>query len=418
MAIKYDLLLKGGEVIDPSQNLRGILDLGFQNGKIAAVAERLSSDEAREVLDISGRVVTPGLIDLHGHYFERVIPFGVSADSVCLPNGVTTSVDAGSSGWMQFEAFKEYSLKVQKTRLMAMVNLSALGMLIPHRNTGYGPTVGNGNGPQALLSPDTVGELQDLRYAQVEEAIRCIQDNRDVVLGLKIRIGIENSGDSNAVIALERAREAAEATGSLIMVHISRVPIPLARVFDYLRPGDIVTHIFHSAENNILDEKGRVRPEVTEARARGIVMDTGAAMANFGVPPVGVRLARAGWAHVSRAAIEQGLPPDTISSDMTRLARPRPMIYTLPEVMTLFTGLGMSLEEVVAATTCNPAQAIGQDGVLGTLRVGAIGDAAVFELENGDFVYDDGLDLVVRCEQRLIPVTTVKDGRVWNPDEG
>ena len=181
--MKYDLLLKGGEVVDPSQGLRGVRDVAFQGGKVAAVAPEIPEEEARQVLHVSGKLVTPGLIDVHGHYYEHVVPFATAADSVCLPNGVTTTVDAGSSGWTQFEGFKEYILKRQKTRLMALINLSALGMLGSYRDGGFGPTVGISDGPQTLLSPDTVGELQDLRYAQVEEVIRCIQDNPNVTLG-------------------------------------------------------------------------------------------------------------------------------------------------------------------------------------------------------------------------------------------
>ena len=400
--MKYDLLLKGGEVVDPSQDLRGIRDVAFQGGKVAAVAPEIPGEEARQVLHVSGKLVTPGLIDVHGHYYEHVFA-GAAADSVCLPNGVTTTVDAGSSGWTQFEGFKEYILKRQKTRLMALINLSALGMLDPYRDGGFGPTVGISDGPQTLLSPDTVGELQDLRYAQVEEVIRCIQDNPNVTLGVKIRIDTDISGEANAIPVLERARQVADATGSFVMVHVARVPIPLAKVFEYLRPGDIVTHIFHGAKNNVLDDRGQVRSEVWEARSKGVVMDLGADRANFGVA-------------VSRAAIAQGLLPDTISSDVTRLRPGRPVIYTLPEVMTLFMCLGMSLEQVIAATTQIPASAIGQEGVLGTLRECAVGDAAVLELESGDFAYDDAQGVAARCSERITPVMTIKDGRLWRPD--
>ena len=405
MAFKYDLVLKGGEVVDPSQELREVRDVALRDGKVAALTPDIPAQEARQVLDVAGKVVTPGLVDIHGHYYEHVIPFAAGADSVCLPNGVTTSVDAGSSGWTQFEGFKEFILRREKTRLMALINLSALGMMRPYRDGGYGPTVGISGGPQTLLPPNAVGELQDLRYAQVEETVRCIQENRNVVLGVKIRVDADISGEANAIPALERARQVADITGSFMMVHVARIPIPLARVFDYLRPGDIVTHIYHSAENNILDDSGRVRPEVREAKSKGIVMDIGAARTNFGVS-------------VSRAAIQQGLLPDTISTDMARTSSFRPVVYTLPEIMTLFMGLGMSLEEVIAATTWRGAQAIGQEEVLGTLREGAAGDVAVFQLESGDFTYDDALGESVRCDQRITPVLTVKDGKLWEPQSG
>ena len=158
MSPKYDLLLKGGEVIDPSQSLRGVRDVAFSDGKVAALEEDISSDDTREVVDVSGKIVTPGLIDIHGHYFEHIVPFATAADRVCLPNGVTTTVDAGSSGWLHFEGFKEFILNREQTRLMALVNLSALGMMAPRRSIGedFGPTIGISGGPQTLLDPRNV----------------------------------------------------------------------------------------------------------------------------------------------------------------------------------------------------------------------------------------------------------------------
>lgn len=409
VALKYDLVLKGGEVIDPSQDLRGVRDVAFRDGKVAAVAPDILTEDARHVVDVSGKIVTPGLVDIHGHYFEKIVPFATSADSVCLPNGVTTSVDAGSSGWTHFDGLREFILERQKTRLTALVNLSALGMLSTYREGGFGPTIGVSGGPQVLLSAESAGELMDLRFAQVEETIRCIQDNPNVAIGVKIRLDIDISGEANVIPALERARQVADTTGTFVMVHVARVPVPLATVFEHLRPGDIVTHIFHSAKNNVLGDNGRIRSEVWEAKSKGIVLDIGADRSNYGVD-------------VSRAAIEQGFLPTTISSDVTqkRLTNLIPgldrVIYMLPELMTMFMGLGMSLEEVVSATTWIGAKAIGQEGVLGTLKQGAAGDAAVFEMEKGDFAYDDSEGSEVRTGERIAPVLTVKDGAVWSPD--
>lgn len=404
MSPRYELLLKGGEVIDPSQGLRGPRDVAFSDGKVAALGEDISRDDAGEVVDVSGKIVTPGLIDIHGHYFEHIVPFATAADRVCLPNGVTTTVDAGSSGWLHFEGFKEYILRREQTRLMALVNLSALGMMAPRRSIGedFGPTIGISGGPQTLLDPHSVGELQDLRFAQVEEAVQCIRDNPNIVLGVKIRIDHEISGLANTIPALERARTVADMTGSFVMVHVARVPIPLAKVFEYLRPGDIVTHIFHSAENNVLDERGDVRTEVAEAKDKGIVFDIGAARRNFGIS-------------LSRAAIAQGLLPTTLSSDITKSRPQSPIVYNLPEVMTLYMSLGMSLEEVITATTLNASNAIGQTGQLGTLSPGAIGDATVIDFEKGSFVFDDGSGESVTSDERISPAATIKAGKVWQP---
>ena len=409
MASKYDLLLKGGEVVDPSQHLRGVRDVAFNGGKVAAVEAGIPGEEARETVDVSGKLVTPGLIDIHGHYFEHIVPFSIAADEVCLPNGVTTTLDAGSSGWTHFDGFREYIVKREKTRMLALVNLSALGMLHEQRHGGFGPTVVISGGPKTLLPSESAGELMDLRFAQVEEAVQCIKDNPNIALGVKIRLDINISGGDNIKEALRRARQVAEMTDSFIMVHVARIPVPLARVFEDLRPGDIVTHIFHSAENNILDEKGRVRSEVKEAKSKGIVFDIGAGY--FGK-------------HISRAAIEQGVLPSTISTDITKKSFYEKLnpgedawVYTIPEVMTPYMAMGMSLEEVVAATTCNAAEAIGLAGTLGTLRVGAEGDAAVLGLEQGDFETIDTDGVPIQCDQRITAAMTVKGGRVWRPDK-
>ena len=403
MAAKYDLLLKGGEVVAPANDLRAVSDVAFKDGRIAAVEPDLLASDASQVLDASGMLVTPGLIDVHGHYFPHGTQMGISADSVCLPNGVTTTLDAGSSGWVQFDAFREFVIQREQTRLFALVNLSALGMLQQYRDGGYGPSVSISGGPSTNVSQEPVGELLDLRYAQVEEAVRCIQDNPNVTLGVKVRIDPGVTGLDNVVPALKRGREVADITGSFMMVHVARSPVSLAEILDHMRPGDIVTHAFHSGENNILDGSGRVRPEVLEARSKGIVMDIGAASANFGV-------------ELSKAAIAQGLLPDTISTDIAKPRPARPVISTLPELMSMFMGLGMSLEEVVAAATSNGAAAIGLSEELGTLRAGAVGDAAVFEVEPGEFEYGDAEGGSVQVGRRLKPVATVKDGRVWEAE--
>ena len=402
MALKYDLLLSGGEVIDPSQDIHDVRDVAFREGKVAALEPDIPREEAREVVDVSGKLVTPGLVDVHGHYFKGIMLSGIEADRACLPNGVTTSVDAGSSGWLHFDGFKEYVLSRQETRLYAFINLSAMGMY--NMSGDFGPSLGVSGGPQSLFPSGHIGELQDLRFAQVDEAVRCIRENPNVVLGVKVRIDMVVTGEANALPCLERAVEVAEATGSFIMVHVARSPLPLDRIFDMLRPGDIVTHCFHTAENNVLDESGQVRPHVMEAKAKGIVLDTGAVRSNFGVD-------------LSRAAIQQGLLPDTLGTDIVRTTPRNPVVYTMPDVMTMFMGLGMSLEQVVAAATDNGAKAIGQQGVLGTLRAGAIGDAAVLRLEEGEYAYDDSTGAAVMCGQRISPVLTVKDGRIWTAKE-
>jgi len=403
MPFKYDLLLKNGIVLDPTQNINALNDVAFSKGKVAAISKSIPEIDSKSIVDITGNIVTPGLIDIHGHYFEHIVPFSAVADSVCLPNGVTTTMDAGSSGWTHFDGFKEFIIEQQQTRIMALVNLSALGMMASKRNIGetFGPTIGISGGPSTMLNPERVGELQDLRFAQVEEAIRCIKDNPNIVLGVKIRLDHDVSGEANVIPALERARTVADATDTFIMVHVARVPIPLSKIFEYLKPGDIVTHIFHSADNNILDEKGYIRSEVKEAKDKGIIFDIGADRKNFGI-------------NLSKSAIEQNILPSTLSSDITKIRPGAEIIYTLPEVMSLYMALGMSLEEVIECSTKTSAKAIRQEGNLGTLKVGAIGDASIIEIESGEFNYSDGEKYEITATNRIAPRLTIKDGHVWN----
>jgi dihydroorotase len=375
MTIKYELLLKNGEVIDPGDKRRGRYDIGFTNGVVAAVEENIPAEEAGETIDVSGKLVTPGLIDAHGHFFYGYQPRFGHPDDFCLPTGVTTAVDAGSAGCAVFSALRDDVMRQCATRLFAFVHLSANGLNKETTNQG---------------------ELMDMNLINVDQTVRCIRDNPEGVVGLKVRIDDSALKSENAVPALELAREAANQAGCRIMVHVSRSPIPLSQILSFLRAGDIVTHPFHGSANGPLDAKGRVRPEVLEARSRGIIFDSGCAKVHLDL-------------NVCRAFLEQGVLPDTISTDGSRLDRS----YSLPEVMSMFLELGMPLEQVVAATTQNAAAAIGRDSELGSLRVGAAGDAAVLELEAGDFAFDDRAGNVLKCRRRLAPVLTVKSGRRW-----
>ncbi|HLN87234.1 MAG TPA: amidohydrolase/deacetylase family metallohydrolase [Candidatus Limnocylindrales bacterium] len=375
MTVNYDLLLKGGEVIDPSSNIRGRRDVAFCNGKIAAVAENIAAAEARQTIDVAGKLVTPGLIDIHGHFFHGYQPRFEHPDIFCLPTGVTTAVDAGSAGWKVFGDFRDRVINRCSTRLFAFVHISANGLNKEHTQQG---------------------ELMDMKLIHVKETARCIVDNPENIVGLKVRIDDSALRVENAFPALEYAREAANRAGCRIMVHVSRSPIPLGQILDFLRPGDIVTHPFHGAANGSLDDKGKVRPEVIDAQKRGIILDSGCAKVHLDV-------------NVCRAFLDQEILPDTLSTDGVRLDRS----YTLAQVMSMFLALGMSLEQIIAATTHKAAAAIGKEATLGSLRVGAAGDATVLNLEDGDFAFDDRAGNVIKCQRQLAPVLTVRNGVRW-----
>jgi dihydroorotase len=378
MVDTYDLLLKGGEVIDPSQDLHRPCDVAFRDGRVAALEPDIAAATAEEVIDVSGYLVTPGLMDIHGHFFYRGWPGAVDPDIACLPSGVTTGVDAGSTGWGNYPALKTYIVDPSDTQIYAFVHLAATGLT-------------------SLTA--RIGELQNLAFAQIDQAIQCIDDNRGEVLGIKVRIDHRATGEANALPALEMAREVADATRSQMMVHVSGTPIPLMRIFDLMRPGDIATHILNGHAHNILDGNGRIRPEVREARARGIILDVGHAGVHFDL-------------NVGRAAVLQSFWPDTLSTDIHN-PPPGRVVYDLLGVMSTFLALDMPLEAVIASVTANAAAAIGQSGELGTLRVGSVGDAAVLHLQEGDYTYVDAAQNQVQTGQRLTSVFTVKDGKRW-----
>ncbi len=374
----YDLLLKGGTVVDPSQDMQQLCDVAFRAGRVAALAPDLSADAAQEVIDVRGHLVAPGLMDIHGHFFYRGWPGAVDPDVACLPCGVTTAVDAGSTGWGNYPALKDYILQPCQTRIYAFVHLCATGLT-------------------SLTA--RIGELQNLAFAQIDQAIRCIDENRADVLGIKVRIDHRATGEANALPALEMARQVADATQSQMMVHVSGTPIPLVRIFDFMQPGDVATHILNGHANGILDGNGRILPEVREARARGIVLDVGHAGVHFDLT-------------VGRAAVSQDFWPDTLSTDI-HTPPPDRVVYDLLGVMSTFLALEMPLDGVVATVTSKAAAAIGKRDELGTLRVGSAGDAAVLDLEAGDFTFVDAAGNQVQAGQRLRALFTVKDGQRW-----
>lgn len=373
----YDLLLKGGEVIDPSQSLRGRYDVAVLRGRIAAVSEHIDPSAARLVVDVSGKIVTPGLVDLHAHVYAEGTALGVVADEVCPPAGVTTVLDAGSAGCNNFAAFRRLAVNSQRTRVYALVHISRIGL------TGF-----------------PVPEMRDISFANVEGAARTVLENQDVCLGIKVRQSAGVVGD-NYLRPLELAVEAATLAQCPVMVHIGGAPAPLSEIIRRLRPGDIITHCFAGTGNGVVDEDGRFLDVCWEARQRGIYFDVGHGQGSLNF-------------NVCRAALEAGFLPDAISSDVHVFAINSPM-QDMPTVMSKFLNLGLTLEQVIERTTIAPARIMGREDGLGTLRVGATGDIAVFEMQQGHFEWldtnRDNNHLI--GDKRLVNIYTVTRGQLW-----
>lgn len=375
---RYDLLLQNGTLVDPAQHIHAPLDVAFVNGKVAAVGAKLAANEAAQVIDCTGLIVAPGLIDLHVHVFWGVTHLGIEPDPHLVAKGVTTAVDAGSAGADTFPGFRKYVIDVSATRLYATLNISAQGMLNPE-----------------------VGELDDIRFANVPRAVNMIEQHRDVILGVKVRLTREALvSERVGMQALQLARAAADAVGLPIMVHPQAAWCDsIDEILAVMRSGDILTHCYHDMACGILDEHGRVREAVLAAMARGVIFDVGHGAGSFS------------WA-VAEQALAQGILPQTISSDLHHYNVNGP-VYDLATTISKFLYLGLSLEEALRRVTATPAQVIRMSEQIGTLRPGAWGDAVVFACQQGDFALVDSRGQIRTGHQRLVPMVVIRAGKVY-----
>ena len=376
----YDLLLSGGTLIDPAQAIHGAQDVAFAGGRVAAVAERIDPASARQVVDCTGHIVAPGLIDLHVHVFPGVSHYGIDPDVHCIAKGVTTAMDAGSAGADTFPGFRKYVIEASATRLFASLNISSQGM----------------------LNAD-IGELQDIRFANVPRALQTIEANRDLILGVKVRLTRHSLVSEEAGIRpLHLAREAADAAGLPIMVHPQDAWVDsLDDILAVMGKGDILTHCFHAMSCGILDENRRVRPAVWDAVERGVIFDVGHGAGSFD------------WA-VAETALAQGFLPQTISSDLHIYNVDGP-VYDLATTVSKFLHLGLSLDDALAKVTAIPAGVMGMADAIGTLKVGAWGDAVVLAVEEGSFPLIDSAGVTRSGRQMLTPRVVIRQGQVYAP---
>ncbi|KMO15668.1 dihydroorotase [Methylobacterium indicum] len=374
----FDLVLAGGRVVDPSQSIDRVADVAFADGKVAAIGEGLSAS-ARTVHDCAGRLVTPGLIDLHTHVYWGGTSLGVDAPALARSGAVTTFVDTGSAGPGNFPGFRRHVVEPSPVRIIPLMSVSFAGIY-------------------AFSKRVNVGESGDQRLLSAPAALEVALAHRDVLGGLKVRVG-RNAGGTSGIVPLDIARQVADAAGMMLMVHIDEPPPTLAEVLERLRPGDILTHAFRPFPNTPVTADGRVRPEVLEARARGVIFDIGHGMGSFAFS-------------VGRAMLDNGFPPDCISSDVHALCIEGPA-FDLLTTMSKFLCLGMPLDEVIRAATDNPARALSRSD-LGTFRTGAAGDASVLSLDEGRFDYVDSTGARLMGEQRLSAAATIIDGAVFH----
>ena len=376
----YDMILKGGRVIDPSQDLDGVADVAFAGGKVAAVRKDIAPGDSVDVRDVSGKIVTPGFIDLHTHVYWGGTSLGVDADKIARASGITTFVDAGSAGAGNFAGFLKHVIEPSEPRILAYLHISFAGIF-------------------AFSSRIMVGESGDLRLMSPADAVAVANANRDVIVGIKVRVGRNASGASGAA-PLEIALQVAEELGMPLMAHIDEPPPSYDDVLELLRPGDVLTHCFRPFPNTPITGQGAIKPSVLAARARGVLFDVGHGMGSFAFK-------------VGRSMLAAGFVPDTISSDLHALNIDGP-VFDQATTLSKFLCLGLPLVDVVRATTANAASALRRPD-LGTFRPGAAGDATVFSVSEGRFDYVDSVGEVLRGDKQIKSDGVVLGGRWWDP---
>jgi dihydroorotase len=346
----FDLLIKGGEVVDPAGDRHGQLDVAVKAGRIALVDREIPADAALEVIDASGRYVTPGLIDLHTHVYRGVTFWGVNADAIAWRTGVSTWLDVGSAGAFTLPGFYEYVVKPAAVRVFALLNISSIGLVAE------------------------TYELSNLAYCDVDLCTSLASRYPELVRGIKARIDRMTVGE-NGLEPLRRARRAADECELPLMVHIGYGPPKIEDVLELMRPGDVLTHCSTGLSMRLVDASGRVLEAARRAQDSGIVMDVGHGSGSFSF-------------ETAEAMFEAGFKPDVISSDIHQMSVHGPM-FDLPTCLSKFLSLGMSFSEVIEAATSRPAEILGLTPELGSLKPGSRADLALFTVERGRFpLYD------------------------------
>jgi dihydroorotase len=379
----YELILRGARVIDPSQKLDAVTDVAFADGKVARIGAGLKGDATTDIRDLSGAIVTPGLIDLHTHVYWGGTSLGVDAEDFCRRSGVTTAVDTGSAGPGNFAGFRKHVIERSQVRILAYLHVSFAGIY-------------------AFSARVMVGESEEIRLMAPIDAVAVANANRDIVVGIKVRVGARASGRSGTA-PLDIALQVAEDVGMPVMVHIDEPPPTYEEVLARLRPGDVLTHAFRPFPNAPVSAQGVVKRAVIEARNRGVLFDIGHGKGSFAFK-------------TARAMLANGFLPDTISSDVHALCINGPA-FDQVTTMSKFLCLGVPLPDVIAASTVNAAFALKRPE-LGSLKPGSVGDATVLSVKDGRFDYVDVVGEHLTGDRLIVSEGVVIAGRWWHPKGG
>lgn len=374
-------LLKGGRLLDPASGRDGSLDVRVRDRIVEEIGHDLSAESAT-VIDVSGLLVTPGLIDVHLHLMKGLGAFGADPDVFGVGSGVTTVVDAGSAGHSLLTVFRRYVTDHAKTRVFNYINLSTLGSV-----TGPGYSI-----------------LADPRLIDEDKIEKAVEANRDIIVGIKI-MATGGALGTQGLKPLARARKLGDHLKLPLLVHIGEswnkaaTPIAVADVLKYLRAGDIVTHMFTAHPGGLLDGNGKLWPQVREAKQSGVLMDVGHGLHNLNFD-------------VARKILDQGLAPDGVSTDGHRGNRAGP-VYDLPTTMAKLMAMGFSLPQVVEMATLNAARLLGRANDLGSIRIGAAAEISILKLEEREWQAVDSQRGTLPARQALVPVYAIRGDMIY-----
>jgi dihydroorotase len=375
--LKYDLLIKGGTVIDPDQHLHAVLDVAVKDGKISQLATNIPPEPDSRVISAVGKIVTPGFIDLHVHCYYGVA-FGVDAEHYCVGRGTTTVVEAGSTGYLGIGQFVKDIVTTSLTRVYAMVHI------VP---------VGDTTSLEHLLD--------DMKNVDPQWTAMAAEANKPSVVAIKAHLSTvysSNPKDTELVI-LQKALDAAEACHLPLMVHINETYYPLSASLKMLRKGDIFTHCFSKFGpiDSPLDANGKILPAVREARDRGVIFDVASGLRHFSFD-------------VAEKCLQLGFMPDTISTDLNGTCS-TVRVYDMPTMVSKFLAIGMDLDKAIECVTINPSKVFNFGVKIGTLRPGSEADIGIFELREGNFEFVDAHGAKRVGHQRLVNKAVVCRGR-------